>query len=58
MLELSQQECLELQNRTMDKLCENLDDSAMNRLVKAIYQSAIVATIATIKEYELMQQHR
>lgn len=55
MLELTKEECMELEKRVHDKLCSNLDDSGFASLYSTISKVAILATISTIREYERMK---
>lgn len=55
MLELTKEECMELEKRVHEKLCRNLDDSGSASLYSTISKVAILATISTIREYERMK---
>lgn len=57
MLELTNEECIALENTVVEKLYSHLsDDNSADRLVKQIARIASVATITTIREYERMKE--
>ena len=55
MLELSKEQCIELEKRVYEKLCSNIDESGPAQLYATITKAAIMATITTIREYEKMK---
>ena len=55
MLELTQEQCLELEQKVHHKLCGSIDDSGISRLYAVIMQAAIRATIITLREYEKLR---
>ena len=59
MLELTKEECLELEKRVAEKLHASLPDegNAAQGLYEILSQMASRATIMTIREYERMKEH-
>ncbi len=57
MLELSKEECLELERRVAEKLHSALPegDSALQRMYEVLSKMASRAAIMTIREYERMK---
>lgn len=57
MLELTKEECMELERRVVEKLHSALpdSDSSMQRLYETISHMASRAAIMTIREYERLQ---
>lgn len=55
MLELTNEQCKELERRVMTALQDKLSQTPHQELDLAISQIAITATITTIREYEKMK---
>lgn len=56
MLELTHDQCKELQKRTEEKIREMFSDNPKTELARVIAELAVISTICTIREYERMQQ--
>ena len=59
MLELTPQECEALEKRALEKTIQFTPDATeVEKLAEMIAQTAVRATIATIREYEQMKAER
>ena len=59
MLELTPQECEALEKRALEKTMQLTPDATgIEKLAEMIAQTAVRATIATIREYEHMKAER
>lgn len=56
MVELTSEECAMLEKTVTEKICAALGDDAGGRMYRVMTQTAVRATIATIREYERMKQ--
>lgn len=55
MVELTKEQCLELEKRALEKLGAKSDASGASKLYSTLASVAVRATIVTLQEYEKMK---